>query len=848
MPLVVADLENGNAGCTDPAARTLCKPVAAGTFSGKAVLVDRGCCTFSVKVTNAVDGGASALVVGNNKVGAPTVQMEWGKLETGRYASVAQASTQPVDIPVCMVTKANAAAMRQDATTGTAQVSRLDLSGYQRYVMSEETDPRHTVTYLTVTEPFKIKWAFPLAQASFNPQNYGKIAAPAVWASLRSECLVTTVSPSLAECEPCWALASPFQSPALLAGNIVLFDQPSYCYSYWFNLPAIAQQAGAVAVIQVPTQTAYHAYALPRLLPPRLVPVPMSIPTFTTTYLTGQTWEDVRRDGSTIMMVIPAAEAGSGPNYYPTDDAAGAVADTYVLAEHTHSGVTTPTRFRAGQATFMPQTHAQLKANAAVAAVDPSCALKASTLVDGLVEEQTAGVDCDACHDKYSANALFVNAAALTGKVAVVNASAVYCLSTMTDVALQAQKAGAVGVIVANYDRWTYTISSNSHSQDDVTLPFFNLGLQDGQDLIRSIENRACVDGVCTGAVGITLPPIANGIAPPYVPAATAEESRRTLTQVQLRSLYASESGFYEAAQATFNPPNHPGVTGQRVLEAYLNSRCDSRRSCHLCGMLDSPLSPRSYGGAVALLYMAACECVKPLYHYVRAAAARGASAVIFVEADNTAKTLHTDQPALPLTIPAYIVGKATGDLLARVGKRSNRNAGTLTIPSTDRYGNAPEKLAAGTTTTIIVDENGRGVAGGNAAVGADDRQPGGRSGGPGDPATQAANGGDDHTAVIAVVCALVALTVGVVVGVVIRRRKKRTKLHAYGRMIASSGTQTGGGDEGFDLTPIGPAAGGAGGVQVVGVSMPHPNVRQQQRGDGTVTTYHDGVARDSEI
>ena len=49
---------------------------------------------------------------------------------------------------------------------------------------------------------FKIKWAFPLAQASFNPQNYGKIAGPAVWASLRSECLVTTVSPSLAECEP----------------------------------------------------------------------------------------------------------------------------------------------------------------------------------------------------------------------------------------------------------------------------------------------------------------------------------------------------------------------------------------------------------------------------------------------------------------------------------------------------------------------------------------------------------------------------------------------------------------------------------------------------------------------
>mgnify|MGYP006888800402 CR=1 FL=1 len=52
----------------------------------------------------------------------------------------------------------------------------------------------------------------------------------------------------------------------------MLFDEPTACYSYWFQLPAIAQTAGAVAVIQVPTYQSSHAYTLPRLLPPYLVP------------------------------------------------------------------------------------------------------------------------------------------------------------------------------------------------------------------------------------------------------------------------------------------------------------------------------------------------------------------------------------------------------------------------------------------------------------------------------------------------------------------------------------------------------------------------------------------------
>merc|ERR1719329_1170934 len=99
----------------------------------------------------------------------------------------------------------------------------------------------------------------------------------------------------------------------------------------------------------------------------------------------------------------------------------------------------------------------------------------------------------------------------------------------MTDVALAAQAAQATGVVVANYDRWTYSISSNSHSADDVTIPFFNLGLEDGRALVGYINNA--------GAVAVTLPPISDA-------------SKRTLTEIQLRSPYSSESGFYEAAQA----------------------------------------------------------------------------------------------------------------------------------------------------------------------------------------------------------------------------------------------------------------------------------------------------------
>ena len=48
-----------------------CNPYAAGTFTGHIALIDRGVCTFAIKVKNAQDAGALAVVIADNTAGSP---------------------------------------------------------------------------------------------------------------------------------------------------------------------------------------------------------------------------------------------------------------------------------------------------------------------------------------------------------------------------------------------------------------------------------------------------------------------------------------------------------------------------------------------------------------------------------------------------------------------------------------------------------------------------------------------------------------------------------------------------------------------------------------------------------
>lgn len=82
----------------------MCAPRPAGTWSGQAVLVRRGTCSFYIKATNAQAAGAGAVVLYNNAAGALNATV---------------AGTPPVTIPVVGITAAQGATLDAAITAGT---------------------------------------------------------------------------------------------------------------------------------------------------------------------------------------------------------------------------------------------------------------------------------------------------------------------------------------------------------------------------------------------------------------------------------------------------------------------------------------------------------------------------------------------------------------------------------------------------------------------------------------------------------------------------------------------------------------------------------------------------------
>jgi len=80
-PGVTAQLANWNntaAGLANGTATQACTPLPAGTHAGKIVVIDRGTCTFSTKIRNARDAGASGALMVNNAAGDPAAMGQDG--------------------------------------------------------------------------------------------------------------------------------------------------------------------------------------------------------------------------------------------------------------------------------------------------------------------------------------------------------------------------------------------------------------------------------------------------------------------------------------------------------------------------------------------------------------------------------------------------------------------------------------------------------------------------------------------------------------------------------------------------------------------------------------------------
>ncbi len=88
-----------------------CSAYGAGTFTGRIALIDRGTCTFNIKVKNAQDAGALAVVVADNAPGSPPAGLG------GADATVT--------IPSVRITQANGNAIKAQLATTTVAVQLL---------------------------------------------------------------------------------------------------------------------------------------------------------------------------------------------------------------------------------------------------------------------------------------------------------------------------------------------------------------------------------------------------------------------------------------------------------------------------------------------------------------------------------------------------------------------------------------------------------------------------------------------------------------------------------------------------------------------------------------------------
>lgn len=78
LTALLANWNNTAAGATAGAATRACTAIAAGTHTGRIVVIDRGTCTFTTKVRNAESAGAVGVLIVNNAAGDPIAMAQDG--------------------------------------------------------------------------------------------------------------------------------------------------------------------------------------------------------------------------------------------------------------------------------------------------------------------------------------------------------------------------------------------------------------------------------------------------------------------------------------------------------------------------------------------------------------------------------------------------------------------------------------------------------------------------------------------------------------------------------------------------------------------------------------------------
>ena len=706
-------------------------------------------CSSLTQVQNAIDGNAAGVIFTN--VFTNTIPRTVG------YSYV----QTPVEIPVCTITKETEAILR-----GATDVITIDWSKYTGWISSLEPMPPHRETPIEILSPWELKWTYPAAMASFNPDEVAPVSAEIIVPKWHKSCASFY---SIASCQNCYNLASPFEnSDVELNGKIFLFIEYPACFENYHHYPYMTQQHGGVAAIMKNP----NGDNLPASVGPYAVGIDLNIATYIMKSSQIEYVYYILKGGKKVdqskmpevHVSLPRITNGWGPNFTPHEDDLESIPDTTLTFTPNAAGSQASScnggSYAAGQTTYNPETMAESSVALMIGVVDSSCKIKISQ------ESAGEGVDCATCLNKINDGSVFANGDAFNGKVIIIKADDIYCAHEFIDVTKVVQDKGGEGLVISMRDEFTMTLVAGSgisqNLRDGITIPTYNIRKKDGEEISTKLET--C--NAAGGSINAVLPKLESGKASARAPHAIA--TAISATQVIINSPH--HDSVVDAGQAYFNPKTSKRIQAS-MRKIYLASVCNAKRSCQACYLLDSPIQNR--GGlheAVAVLELEGASCIRPVYNYVLFAQRMGAIAVIFVTEGNHTLTLGPEASnGDDIQIPSFSVSKrafedAGGDTLFYTG--------TVTLPAL--YDHVAPETTVQAKSQMIVNKEGDVP---------DEDVP------PVDPNNKIVNGGIGLPLTIGLIVSGIILCF--CIGKRVRLIHRRNKMIAFGGMTHETTTQT---------------------------------------------------------
>eukprot|EP00899_Mesostigma_viride_P012998 jgi/Mesvir1/2169/Mv16680-RA.2 len=561
--------------------------------------------------------------------------------------------------PACVMDRATWADLRDN--TGIATAANPISADFTQMVPYNEVDEPLISPIITKLFLSSSQAAFdvPAMSATFNNPNSPLIMGSVAVPRFHPSCLVQ----AFGDCATCWARPrGPFLNTDELSGKVVFYHYETLadfplCYTVYYHLAAIANDAGAVASVLTASQ-----FTLSDVPGPYNVPKALSAPFFVIL----RTFADavdhlVTTKGINTQLALPALVSGAGPPYFPQDAVELEVTEVEMRLFDPDGTIESDIACDAGQAVYNPLNYPGLMQGNTTSVTAASVVAQTIGPVPLCASLDSCG-ECLVVGQMASARDL----ASLRGKVAYLFEDDFPCVHEYGMLTEMVEEAGAVALVLVNDRDMTATMIRAATGR--AGIPSFNIP---NHCSTRIEENQTIL---------FSLPALVDGMAGDVDDLITAERQLQLISTTKVL-LPKRLRGVYPAGQTAYTPKWSQAVVGDvEILIPF--AECNDRATCSLCDRLESQFhnTAEYIRGRILLFREYQGVCLRPLSNILRFAQENGASAVLFANDEDEVLTLTHTRATTEITIPSFNVAFSTGKALADAALRDNLKV-TLVLP-----------------------------------------------------------------------------------------------------------------------------------------------------------------------